>query len=113
MHLHVSPYASPFTLINSPVSVPPDREDMGDGLLSISIIDLSVTKAVSQAFTVQYATGQETHLAARCSLLFTKQPAEKRNKTNREEKHEEKELRFKSLLKDKTASLSICSLVKN
>lgn len=49
-------YASHFTLIFL-LSLPPDRVDMGDSLLSITIIDSPVTKAVSQVLTVRQVTG--------------------------------------------------------
>lgn len=48
-------HAGPFALIYPPVSVLPDKVDMGDDLLSISIIKHSslLTEAVSQALAVQ------------------------------------------------------------
>ncbi len=73
-----------FTLVYPLVSVPPHKMNVGDNLLSISIINPPVSSH-RLCLAVQLLTGQETHFAV-CHLSLTPKTPAKQNKTNKKRK---------------------------
>lgn len=109
-HARIHIHASPFTLIYPPVSVLPDRVDMGDDLLSISIIDPPVSshrlclavQVVNRPRNTPCSMPPFPSHQRQLQQSETKQTRKRKNTTRERERRG-----FKSLPGDVTAPLSV------
>lgn len=94
LHAH----AGPFTLMYPPVSVPPDRVDMGDDLLSISIIDPPVSS--QEAVCQRQLAVQQVSNTSRQQAALPLTPKEKNSSKAKQNKQKKRRMQIQITVKE-------------